>query len=154
MHSQVDTALSFEDLVHHPEDSIGLNVILGGYVLEVTNRHEKTTLMLLQAPLGFQDQPGQRDRSKGRLIVEYPGFLDPAVYGEDRKVTVGGRILEGGSRGEEGAPYPFLRIAAAEVHLWPVPKTYPHPDPWWDYPPHYRYYGYPWHPHFYRYRHW
>jgi outer membrane lipoprotein len=145
MRAQVDTPKSYQDLVQNPATSVGLNVILGGYVVSVTNQDDKTTLMLLQAPLGFQDQPGQRDKSKGRLIVEYPGFLDPAVYAEDRKVTVGGRILGGGSRGGGDTPFPYLRIAATELHLWPQPKTYEPYDPWWYYPPYYRYYGYPWH---------
>jgi outer membrane lipoprotein len=154
MREQVATSQSYQDLIQNPDASVGLNVILGGYVLKVTNQPRKTTLMLLQAPLGFQDQPGQRDKSEGRLIVEYPGFLDPEVYTEDRKVTVGGRILESASRSSDGTRYPYLRIAAAEVHLWPQPKTYEAYDPWRYYPPRYRYYGYPWyHPH-YRYRGW
>lgn len=154
MREQVDTPKRYQDLIQDPGASIGLNVIFGGYVLNVTNLPQKTTLMLLQAPLGFRDQPGQRDQSKGRLIIEYPGFLDPEVYTEDRKVTVGGRILESASRDGNGIPYPYLRIAASEVHLWPQPKTYDAEDPWRYYPPHYHYYHYPWyHPH-YRYRGW
>jgi outer membrane lipoprotein len=154
MRAQVDTSKSYHELTQNPGASLGLSVILGGYVLKVTNQPQKTTLMVLQAPLGFRDQPGQRDRSKGRLIVEYPGFLDPEVYTEDRKVTVGGRILESAPRGGDGTPYPYLRIAATEVHLWPQPKPYEAYDPWWPYPYRYPYYGYPWyHPH-YRYRGW
>jgi outer membrane lipoprotein len=154
MRAQVNTSKSYQDLVQDPAASVGLSVILGGYVLNVTNQDDKTTLMLLQAPLGFQDQPGPRDKSNGRLIVEYPGFLDPEVYTEDRKVTVGGRILEGASLGGGDTPFPYLRIAATEIHLWPQPKTYDAYDPWWYYPPRYPYYNHPWyHPH-YRYRHW
>ncbi|MEJ2641730.1 MAG: Slp family lipoprotein [Desulfosarcinaceae bacterium] len=154
MRAEVDTSKSYQDLIQNPAASVGLNVILGGYILSVTNQHEKTTMMLLQAPLGFQDQPGQRDNSKGRLIVEYPGFLDPAVYAKDRKVTVGGRILESASRGGGDTPFPYIRIAATEIHLWPQPKPYDAYDPWWYYPPPYRYFEYPWYYPHYRHRHW
>jgi outer membrane lipoprotein len=153
MRAQVDTVKSYQDLVEDPAASVGLNVILGGYVLSVTNQPQKTILLLLQAPLGFQDQPGKRDKSKGRLIVEYPGFLDPEVYAKDRKVTVGGRVLESAPRGGGGTPFPFIRIAATEVHLWPQPKPNDIYDPWWFYPPPYRYFAYPWYrPYYYRYR--
>jgi outer membrane lipoprotein len=152
MRAQVDTTKSYQDLVQDPAASVGLHVVLGGYILNVTNQHEKTTLMLLQAPLGFQDQPGKRDKSKGRLIVEYPGFLDPEVYTKDRKVTVGGRILESAPRGGGDTPFPYLKIAATEVHLWPQPKINADYDPWWYYPPPYRYFGYPWYRPYYRHR--
>ncbi len=148
LREQVDQTIAYQDLVQNPAASIGRKVIFGGYVLEVTNLTDKTILMLLQAPLGFQDEPGSRDKSGGRLIVEYPGFLDPAIYAEDRKVTVGGRVLDGGPGGNDAAPYPFLRVAAAELHLWPQPAPEPPYDPWWYGPPYYRYHHHHWrHPH-------
>jgi outer membrane lipoprotein len=137
MRDQVDATGGFEELVSDMAHSKGAVVILGGYIIELTNQPQKTTLLLLDAPLDIRDKPGSRDRSRGRLIVEYAGFLDPEVFKKDRKVTVGGRIEAGAAEAGEAAPYPFLRIVAEEIHLWPLPKLYyADPPPWWG-PPRY-----------------
>lgn len=155
MRNQVGTMQSFEDVINAIPKSIGSNVIFGGYVLDVTNAADKSTITLVQAPLGIGDEPGSRDKSKGRLVVEYQGFMDPEVYTRDRKVTVGGRILHGAAAVSDQTPYPYLRIDAQEVYLWPVRTRY-HYDPWlWDHPYYHRhhYWSYWRHP-YYRLHYW
>jgi outer membrane lipoprotein len=143
------TDVPFPELVANASDYVGQTVILGGYVVEVQNEENLSRIVAVQAPLRFGDEPGSRDQSQGRLIIEYDGFLDPEVYRKDRRITVGGTLL-GSSRTESGrAIYPYVRVKAATIHIWEQrpavqrdpfwyrPYAYPHPFfyPWgWPYP--------------------
>ena len=52
------------------------------------------------------------DKSKGRFLALYKGFLDVAIYRRGREVTIGGKIT--GKRvlelGEIEYTYPFVEI--------------------------------------------
>ncbi|RJQ73020.1 MAG: hypothetical protein C4519_18275 [Desulfobacteraceae bacterium] len=137
--------VAFNDLVQDASRYTGQTVILGGYVVEVRNEQDLSRLIAVQAPLGIGDEPKSKDMSQGRLIVEYKGFLDPEVYTKDRKITVAGKLL-GSSATEKGqANFPFVRMAATQVHLWDKERPLER-DPYWHY---WRYpypypYLYPW----------
>ena len=137
--------LPFPILVQQAENYADETVILGGYVLEVGQKAGETRLVAIQAPLGIGQKPRSKDLSRGRLIVHYTGFLDPEVYEKGRKITVGGRLL-GSSTTEAGAEaYPYVRIRAASVYLWPPERPAPPPaywDPWWHPYPYRWYWGF------------
>jgi outer membrane lipoprotein len=120
----------FGEMVQQSEKFIGRTVILGGYVVSVENQKSGTKIEVVQAPLGVGQQPKAKDLSKGRLIVEHEGFLDPEIYTKDRVITVGG-IMSGSSKTDQSQlPYPYIRIRAQKLHLWRVVKTQP-VDPFW-----------------------
>lgn len=133
--------LTFSELKENPAAYAGQTVILGGYVVSVENMEARTRLMVLQAPLDFQDQPKSREASQGRFLVATNDFLDPMVYEKGRKVTVGGTVLGETTENVGDYAYPMPEIKAAEIHLWeewekrrPYPY-YRHDDPfypWWD----------------------
>lgn len=138
----------FDQLLADPAAHRGRTVILGGYILEVRNAQDVTTLVLLQSPLGAGESPGPREASEGRFMVRHPGFLDPAVYAKDRRVTVAGTV-EGSTREPvEERDYDYPLLSLREIHIWedetryvaPYPYPYYDPfyDPWWPY-------GYPYH---------
>jgi len=99
----------------------GATVVLGGYLLDTQNQPDVTLITVLQSPLRFGDEPGVRDASQGRFVVRVAGFLDPAVYARDRKVTVAGRVAGTMTVPVEGTDRPLLLIDSEELHLWPVP---------------------------------
>ncbi len=120
----------FGDMVQHSEEFIGRTVILGGYVVSVENRKNGTKIEAVQAPLGVGQRPKAKDLSQGRLIVEVDGFLDPEIYTKDRVITVGG-IMSGSSKTDRSQlPYPYIRLQAQKLHLWPVVEPQP-VDPFW-----------------------
>jgi outer membrane lipoprotein len=131
-------SMPFSELIAHADQYKGRAVILGGYVLEVENHKDYTKILAVQAPLG----PGQRlkskDLSKGRLILIYNEFVDPEVYSKDRKITVGGNILEGTAYDPE-LSFPYLKIQVNSIHLWPEEKQQPsnclRDDVWINYQP-------------------
>jgi outer membrane lipoprotein len=122
----------------------GETVVVGGYVVEVTNLEDQSRIIAVQAPLGIAQEPRAKDLSQGRLVIRLQGFIDPEVYKKERKITVAG-IVTGSSQTEQGQyPYPYLRIDLSHIHLWPEEKAVPY-DPYWDpWMPTYRYYPYGW----------
>lgn len=139
--------LPFSELTRNVDRYIGETVVLGGYVLSVENLKDHTQMMVLQTPLGAGQRPKSKDVSQGRITLLFDGFLDAEVFTKDRRVTVGGRIIEP-MEGRQ-PPYPHIRIAVRDIHLWPfAAETYDpyyydnwHYYPWgWHYPWHHRHY--------------
>jgi outer membrane lipoprotein len=139
----------FEDLLAFPQEYRGRVVILGGYILETQNEPGGSLLTVIQAPLDWREKPKSRDLSQGRFFVTTDRFLDPKVYLEGRRLTVGGRMVGVREQSVGGAIYRFPTIEAQELHLWPkkthpVGPCYPFYDPWCD----------PWSPWWDRYPYW
>jgi outer membrane lipoprotein len=110
----------------------------------VENHKEYTRILAVQAPLDSGQRLKSKDLSKGRLILIYNGFIDPEVYTKDRKITIGGNILDGAANDPEVA-FPYLRIQVKSIHLWPEEEplasdllwedSWRNYDPWyWPYP--------------------
>jgi outer membrane lipoprotein len=131
-------AQSFPELIDGADQYKGQTVIVGGYIVSVENLKDETRMVAVQTTLGLGQSPDSKDFSQGRLILVYKGFLDPEVYTKDRRITVGGRILDSSIHDPQAA-YPYLKIAVEEMHLWPVRKpaaAYPYwyDDFWYPYP--------------------
>ena len=148
--NQVDTTLTFQQVLQNPNAYKGKMVVWGGEIIEAVNQKDGTTLIeVLQRPLGWREEPRQTIASEGRFLALVDRYLDPYVFRKGRKVTIAGEIL-----GEEIKPigkmdyrYPFL--LSRQIYLWedyyyyPVPYYY---DPWWGYPYGWRGYPYGWGP--------
>lgn len=146
--------VSFGTLIAQPDAYKGRKVILGGYILEVSNEQGETFVTVLQTPLDHWLQPGDDRQSQGRFIIRTKQFLDPEVYAKDRAVTVGGSVAGSTSGQVGGSEYSYPLIDADELYLWPPPKPAPaYPSVygpyyypywwdgyWWGYP----HYYYPW----------
>ncbi|MGD2126290.1 MAG: Slp family lipoprotein, partial [Desulfobacteraceae bacterium] len=123
-------------------------ILLGGVVVKTLIEKDGTLLEIYQTRMDKGGKPIDLDRSEGRFLAYYKGFLDNEIWRKGRKVTVA-CTLEGGKTrklGDIDYRYPYLRVR--EIHLWKE-DSYTHEpypwgpwNPWWD----------PlWHP--YRYRH-
>lgn len=144
--------IDFNALRTHPDGFAGRTVILGGYILEVRNLDHVTKMLVLQSPLGSGEEPGKREASQGRFLVVHDGFLDPAVFARDRKVTVAGSVTGVTRESVDNRPYDYLTLTLREIHLWEKEAAYARPpyyyDPWWPYYrpwrryPHFRHYPY------------
>jgi outer membrane lipoprotein len=92
-------------------------------------------VQILQKPVDLVGQPKDVDRSEGRFLALYNGFLDVAVYAKGREVTVAGEVKEKRvlPLGEIEYSYPLIHVR--ELHLWPDrSKEKPIPPPYWNYP--------------------
>ena len=117
----------------------GKTVILGGEIIEIRNRPDDTTLLVLEKSLGWREEPKTEDVSGGRFIVRFADYLDPVLFAPGRRVTAAGTVvgLENEPVGE--APYDYVVLEGTEIHLWA--RTGVQPDfprrahdpwyPWW-----------------------
>ena len=147
--------VDFASLKRKTNAYTGKTVILGGYILETRNLANETRITVLQAPLDISDKPAGRDRSEGRFLAVYNGFLDPVIYEKDRKITVAGKITGTQSVQINQHEYALPVLRSRELHLWQKPKEprpyyydpfYPWPDPYFR-DPYFRHWR---HPYFYR----
>lgn len=128
----------FEELLESPDVYKGRMVILGGYILDVVNEPESSSIKVVQAPLGSQKKPKSKDLSKGRFIVRTDKFLDPEVYTRGRMLTTVGRVSGGQEQPLGDRSYRYPVIEAEELYLWPNEKYYTRPydpylyHPWYD----------------------
>lgn len=136
-----------------PERFAGQTVRWGGTIAEVQNRRDETRVQVVARELDDDGRPRTNDRSEGRFIARFSGFIDPAIFTEGRRLTVAGTVTgsEQTSIGEHLYRAPLIEVG--EYLLWPPerevrygPRYY---DPFWFHDPWYPYYGYPFHHPFY-----
>lgn len=164
LRTQVDTRLTFQQVLQNPNAYKGKTVVWGGEIIEAVNQKDGTTLIeVFQRPLGWREEPRQTIASEGRFLALVDRYLDPYVFRKGRKVTMAGEIL-----GEEIKPigkmdYRYPLLSSRQIYLWEDYYYYPAPyyynDPWWGYPYWWRGYPYGWGPpygwrfHFHHHRH-
>lgn len=122
---KTDKTLTFEKLLESPETHKGKTVLLGGSIIETQNYSDKSGIVVLQRPLDFQKKPKDEDISRGRFIVYTPGFLDPAIYRQGRKITVVGTVKGSEVRPIDKIEYSYPVIEKGELHLWPSEENSP-----------------------------
>lgn len=145
----VNKEIAFSDVLQSPEKFKGETVIWGGVIVEIVSKPDETLIIVRQTELDSEKRPKDQDKSAGRFIIQYRGFLDPAIYSRDREITVAGTINGKEERpiGEHRYIYPVIN--AREIHLWEKRKPAYYYDPWY---PLYRdpflnpWYPYPYYP--------
>lgn len=122
----------------------GERVRWGGRLVETRPDASQTCFEVLGTPLGASARPRGEDTTLGRFLACREGFYDPAVFAVDREITVIGSIEDVETRSIGEYPYPYPRVAAEVVFLWPERDDsevyyvgalgwYPHPYGWGSY---------------------
>ena len=120
---EVDRTLVFEQLLENPEAHKGKTVLLGGTIIETQNFSDRTLIVVLQRPLGFRKRPIVEDVSRGRFIINTLGFLDPAIYRNERKITVVGSVIGSEVRTLGKTEYSYPVVEKRELYLWPLEEN-------------------------------
>lgn len=143
---EAEPAVSLSDVQKVPDRYNGKVVIWGGVILETINRKSETVLKVMQTELDFQKRPRNVDRSSGRFMVRYEGFLDPYIYSKGREITLIGVIIgkEEQEIGEIRYVYPV--VDSRDVRLWEKSQEIRYRDPWFWGSPYGWGYPYPWWP--------
>ena len=123
MLKDVDQSIPFEAILKDPEAFQGKTVLLGGDIIETENFPDKTLIIILQRPLDSNEKPSGEDNSEGRFIVSVQEFLDPAIYGQGRQITVVGTVAGKEVRALDEIEYAYPIIDRHELYLWPVEDT-------------------------------
>ncbi len=116
--NRVDSATTFKTVFHDPESHKGKIVLWGGEIIRTHNTKDATWIELLQRPLDGNDRPIHEAASEGRFLVRYEGFLDPAVYGRGREITIAGEIQGRQTRPLDEVEYAYPVVANQETVLW------------------------------------
>lgn len=134
--NEIDKQITFAELRKDSSLYRGKIVLLGGVIVKALNEKDGTILEIYQTRLDSGGKPMDLDRSKGRFLALYRGFLDNEIYRNGRRVTIAG-IVEGERNmklGKIDYSYPYLTVK--EIHLWKdvSDNYYPyHWDPWGPY---------------------
>ncbi len=107
---EVDRGLTPQQIFKEPEAHSGKTVMLGGIILAVANTKDSTYIEVLERPLSSTGKPLDTDESRGRFMIRYDGYLDPAIYSKGKALTVVG-ALSGtipGKIGEMEYKYPLI----------------------------------------------
>jgi outer membrane lipoprotein len=115
--AMTDPEATFERVSPDPEGYRGTVVMWGGRILGVRNNEKETVLEILEFPLAGNDRPGAGDAG-GRFLIVHRGFLDPAVYGPGREVTVVGKVAGTQSRPIDKRDYTYPVVEDIELKLW------------------------------------
>ncbi len=115
---QVDKSISFEALQQNPDLYRGKMVLLGGDIIEAKNEPSRTVFVVLARTLDSRNRPLEKYGSKGRFIFYQPGFLDPAIYRPDRKISVAGVVVGQEVRPLGDITYKYPVIENRVLYLW------------------------------------
>ena len=140
--STVNTAITVEMLRTDPLPFKGQRLMVGGDILSTQPRTGETEIELLARRLGSDGAPEYGDQSPGRLLLRSPDFLDPAVYGQGRRITVIGTVSGVEERKVGDVPYRYPVLLLERIRLWPrdvvLGSDYYYPwGPWPYYDPYY-----------------
>lgn len=147
--TQVTKDLTLTAVSKNPKGYEGKIVLWSGIIVKSLNTEEGTLIEVLQKPAGRRGRPKDIDKSEGRFLVLYPGYLDVAIYSPDREITVAGEIKGERTQSLGKIEYTYPLILCKEIYLWSKEKeiAYPYSYPYYYYWPHPFYpYWYPWYP--------
>jgi len=127
-------------------EHLGEEVRWGGEILGLRNGVDSTDVEIFARPLWGNGEPRSEGGDRVRFIARVKGFLDPAEYLPDKRLTVRGRVGEAVSRPVGDFAYRFPVVDVEMYHLWPAfepaPQTIwvrdPFYDPWWPWGPYHR----------------
>jgi len=78
--SAVDEEITFGELRRDPTAYRGKTVLFGGVIVRSLIEKEGTLLELYQTRVNREGKPIDLDRSEGRFLAFYEGFLDNEIY--------------------------------------------------------------------------
>ena len=132
---QIDTAVTFNQIVESPDSYRGKVVVLGGEILKAKALKGGTQLEVLQLPLDSDQEPvTDRMESRGRFLAVQKEFLDPATIAEGTRVTVVGEVTGSTVDKMDEADYRFPTLDVKHLHRWDAKRAEERspPGPWWN----------------------
>ena len=76
----LDSSLTFEQIIENPEKFIGEKVMLGGVIVETRVLNDGTEVEVVQKKIDSSGYPEAGDQSGGRFIFFKKRFLEPEIY--------------------------------------------------------------------------
>ena len=94
----------------------------GGILIQAQPKAQETCFTVMALPLHQDGRPylGRKKSDEGRFIACAPGFYDPALYAAGRELTFVGTVAGVQMEKIGGYEYPYPRLRAGTVYLWPL----------------------------------
>lgn len=110
----------------------------GGNIVKTVPGPTQTCIYALSRPLDSSARPHADGPSGGRFVACHDGFYDPEIFTKGRQITVTGALDGTLTRKVGNYDYPYPRVDADVIYLWPVRAVdrggefrYPYYDPFW-----------------------
>jgi outer membrane lipoprotein len=122
LRKQVDSDITFTQLLLNPESYQGKIMVLGGEVLSARRLAEGTRLEVLQLPLDDDKRPVfTRTQSQGRFLAMEKDFLDPAMFPSNTRVTIVGEVTGTIAAKLDEMDYQYPTVVIKHLHVWKEP---------------------------------
>ena len=124
----VDRSITVPAVQANPASYTGKTVVWGGRIVSTKNLKDVTVIEVLESRLSIMDIPSD-EKSRGRFLIEAPGYLDALTYKHDMEITVAGVIkgVEDKTIGKMSYSYPVL--SPLDMEISDPPEIY-----YYDYP--------------------
>lgn len=119
LESQIDKAVTFDQVIANPDAYRGKVVVIGGEVLKAKGLKDGTQLEVLQLPLdSFQRPTPQRTESRGRFLALNKDFLDPATFTDGVPVTIVAEVTGSAVQHLDEVDYRYPTLEIRHLHVW------------------------------------
>lgn len=145
--SDVNRSVTLEQVQANPAQYTGQKVLWGGIILNTENLEKYTQIEVLESELSFDERP-YNGTSRGRFLIQSPGYLDTNIFAKNKRVSVVGTVkgTQAGTIGKMEYLYPVIEPLDVRV-FEPQPARseyeypyYPHMyGPYYPYSPFYPY---------------
>lgn len=118
--AQLDTELTYAQILAAPELFTGKRIVLGGEVLKAKRTHAGTQLEVLQLPVDADYEPTWvRTQSQGRFLAIQQAALDPATVAAGTRVTVVGELTGARIERLDDVEYRYPTFTIVHLYVWP-----------------------------------
>jgi len=135
LQNQVEPGITFSQILQHPESYQGKMIMLGGEVLSARRLADGTRLEVLQLPLDDSQRPVvTRTDSQGRFLAMEKGFLDPAMFPPNTRITIVGEVTGSIAAKLDEMDYQYPTIVIKHLHVWgnPTMAQASNSGPWYS----------------------
>lgn len=133
----VNRELTFSEVKRNPDSYTGSYLLLGGKIVQVTNRKEGGEIEIVQVNLDGSGRPlDDLENSGGRFLAKTDYLIDPVIYKGGMIVSMVAQVKGKKVQPLDGVPYTYPLLAVQELHLWQPYELYGYDD---SYPPYNRY---------------
>jgi outer membrane lipoprotein len=117
--SQIDTSISFPELLAASSSYSGRTVLLGGEILSAKRMSDGTQFEILQLPVSKDNPPAERrSESQGRFLAISRKVIDPAAVPAGTRVTVIGYVTGDAVQRLDESEYRYPTIEVRHLHAW------------------------------------
>lgn len=118
--AQLDTDLTFAQILAAPESHVGKRIVVGGEVLKTTRTGAEIQVEMLQLPLTADYEPSWvRTESQGRLLAVQPEGLELAALREGMTVTLVGEVTGARMGRLDEVEYRYPMFSVKHLYVWP-----------------------------------